>query len=436
MDAGPQVSVLGAAAPEADAAARRSLKRHRMVATGLLVGMGALCAASFALPHGLPQQLLESASKAGVVGGLADWFAVTALFRRPLGLPIPHTAIIPAQKERLGRALGRFIGAHVITSAEVSRVLARADLPGLVHRFLSDPATARPAATALAAALPKLLGSVEDGRARRLLSRLLPRLVGGPDAGRVVARALYGLVEGGRHQEVFTFVLGQLRTMLTSKEDDLRGGIRDRVREQGGSLLGWAIGGSVAKRVIAGVNSEIDAIGPEGSTMRLAFDDWVREQIKLIETDPERAAEIGAAVKRVVTHQSVQDWLRDVWERLRLAIERDAEKPNGHTIAVLEATLAKFGAAIEQDPAIRVGLERGVAAIVGSLLPLAQERAADFVADVVAQWDAKTVTERLELRVGRDLQYIRINGTLVGFLAGGLLFLALRAIFGASAGAL
>jgi uncharacterized membrane-anchored protein YjiN (DUF445 family) len=431
MDAGPLAPVL-----DADEAARRSLRRHRFVATGLLIMMGVICAGSFALPQGLWRELLESASKAGVVGGLADWFAVTALFRRPLGLPIPHTAIIPAQKERLGRALGRFIGAHVITSEEVSRVLARADLPGLVHRFLSDPATARPAAAAMAAAVPKLLGSLEDGRARRVMGRLLPRMVSGPDAGRVVAKALYGLVEGGRHQEVFTFVLEQLRGMLLNKEEDLRGGIRERVREQGGSLLGWAIGGSVAKRVIAAVNAELDAIGPDGSTMRLTFDEWVREQIHQIETDPERSAEIGAAVKRMVSHPSVQQWLGDVWGRLRLAIERDAEKPNGHTVTLLEATLQKFGEAIEKDPTIRAGLERGVAAIVAALLPLAQERAADFVADVVAKWDAKTVTERLELRVGRDLQYIRINGTLVGFLAGGLLFLLLRAIFGAEAGAL
>lgn len=421
---------------DVDAAARRSLHRHRMVATGLLILMAVLCAASFALPHGLWRALLELASKAGVVGGLADWFAVTALFRRPLGLPIPHTAVIPAQKERLGRALGRFIGAHVITSDEVSRVLMRADLPGLVHRFLSDPVTARPAAAAMAAALPRLLDALEDGRARRIMGRLLPRMVSGPDAGRVVAKALYGLVEGGRHQEVFTFVLEQLRGMLSNKEEDLRGGIRDRVREQGGSLLGWAIGGSVAKRVIAAVNAELDTIGPDGSTMRIAFDEWVREQIHQIETDPERGAELGAAVKRVVSHPSVQHWLGDVWARLRLAIERDAEKPGGHTITLLEATLEKFGEAIEHDPAIRAGLERGIASVVAALLPLAQERAADFVADVVAKWDAKTVTERLELRVGRDLQYIRMNGTLVGALAGGLLFLLLRVIFGADAGAL
>jgi uncharacterized membrane-anchored protein YjiN (DUF445 family) len=428
MDIGPAL-----VAQDADAADRRSLRRHRLFATGLLVFMAALCVASFALPPGLWRDLLESASKAGVVGGLADWFAVTALFRHPLGIPIPHTAIIPAQKARLGRALGRFIGAHVITHAEVTRVLVRADLPGLLHRFLSDPATVRPAAEALAASLPKILASLEDGRARRLMDRLLPRMIGGAAAGRVVAKALYGLVEGGRHQEVFTFILEQLRGMLTSKEEDLRGGIRERVREQGGQLLGWAIGASVAKRVIAAVNAELDTIGPDGSTMRIAFDEWVRREIALIESDPVRAAEIGRAIKRVVTHESVQLWLGDVWGRLRAAIERDAARPNGHTIALLEATLQKFGEAVEQDPAIRSGVERGTAAIVAGLLPLAQERAADFVADVVSHWDAKTVTDRLELRVGRDLQYIRVNGTLVGFLAGGLLYLLLRQIFGAGA---
>jgi uncharacterized membrane-anchored protein YjiN (DUF445 family) len=428
MDATP-----GVIGQDVDTADRRSLRRHKRFATGLLVLMALVCLGSFALPPSLWRDLLASASKAGVVGGLADWFAVTALFRHPLGIPIPHTAIIPAQKARLGRALGRFIGAHVITQAEVSRVLVQADLPGLLNRFLSDPATVRPAAEAMAASLPRILASLQDGRARRLLDRLLPRIVGGPAAGRVVAKALYGLVEGGRHQEVFTFILGQLRGMLTSKEDDLRGGIRERVREQGGQLLGWAIGASVAKRVIAAVNDELDTIGPDGSTMRIAFDEWVRREIALIESDPVRAAEIGGAIKRVVAHESVQNWLGDVWMRLRRAIEQDAARPNGHTVALIESALQKFGEAVEQDPAIRAGVERGTAAIVAGLLPLAQERAADFVAEVVSHWDARTVVDRLELRVGRDLQYIRVNGTLVGCLAGGVLFLLLRAIFGAGA---
>ena len=199
------------AEPDPDAEARRALAQHRAFATLLLVLMAALTLGSYALPEGWATDLWQAAAKAGFVGGIADWFAVTALFRHPLGIPIPHTAIIPHQKERLGAALGRFVATHVFTGQEVAGVLARLDLPGILHRFLADPGSARPASVALAGMLPRLLATVEDGRARRPLSRLAPRILGGAGAGRVVARAMRGLVEGGRHQEVFGFVLGQIQ---------------------------------------------------------------------------------------------------------------------------------------------------------------------------------------------------------------------------------
>src|SRR5580704_5962252 len=154
--------------PDPDAEARRTLRRHRAFATALLVLMAALTLGSYALPASTVTDLLQAAAKAGFVGGIADWFAVTALFRHPLGIPIPHTAIIPAQKERLGAALGRFVATHVFTGAEVAGVLSRLDLPSILHRFLAEPASARPAAAALAAMLPRILATVEDGRARRL----------------------------------------------------------------------------------------------------------------------------------------------------------------------------------------------------------------------------------------------------------------------------
>lgn len=413
-----------------DAPARRSLARHRAVATALLLLMAALVLLSYALPRNWWSELLQAAAKAGFVGGVADWFAVTALFRHPLGLPIPHTAIIPAQKERLGRALGRFVANHVFTGEEVARVLGRIDLAGAVQRYLSDPATARPAAAALAASLPRLLAGIEDGRARRVIARLVPRIVGGPGAGRVVARVLRGLVEGGRHQEVFGFILGQLRELLASREDTLRQAIEERVREQGGRLVGWAIGASVARRVLVAVNAELDKVGPDGSELREAFDEWVRREIARMEDDPERAAEIGAAIRRVVAHETVQAWLWDVWARLRVALEADAAKPNGHTIAWMEAALANLGNLLATDAAARARLQGAIAGAAGGLLPAAQDRLATFIADAVGGWDTATITRRLELGVGKDLQYIRVNGTLVGFLVGGLLFALLNATFG------
>ena len=135
--------------PDPDDAARASLRRHKTVATALVAGMAGLTVATYWMPPGLGTDILQAAAKAGFVGGIADWFAVTALFRHPLGLPIPHTAIIPAQKARLGRALGRFVANNVFTGDEVARILAKLDLAGIIARTLADPATARPAAQAL-----------------------------------------------------------------------------------------------------------------------------------------------------------------------------------------------------------------------------------------------------------------------------------------------
>lgn len=413
-----------------DAEARRTLRRHRAFATALLVLMAVLTLASYALPASTATDLLQAAAKAGFVGGIADWFAVTALFRHPLGIPIPHTAIIPHQKERLGAALGRFVATHVFTSDEVAGVLARLDLPGILHRFLADPASARPAAVALAGMLPRLLATVEDGRARRLVSRLVPRILGGPGAGQVVARALRSLVEGGRHQEVFGFVLGQFRALMASKEDALQAAIEERVREQGGRLVGWALGASIARRVLVMVTAELDKISPDGSELRAAFDEWVRREIIRMEEDPARAAEVGAAIRRVVAHDTVQAWLWDVWARLRVALERDAGRPSSRTVAHIETALANLGAMLEADPTVRARVQIAAEGVVQSLLPAAQARLSDFIAAVVANWDSATIVERLELRVGKDLQYVRVNGTLVGFLIGGLLYWLLRISFG------
>ncbi|HET7881163.1 MAG TPA: DUF445 domain-containing protein [Acetobacteraceae bacterium] len=416
--------------PDPDAEARRALRRHRAFATALLVLMAVLTLGSYALPASAWTDLLQAAAKAGFVGGIADWFAVTALFRHPLGIPIPHTAIIPHQKERLGAALGRFVATHVFTESEVAGVLGRLDLPGILHRFLADPAAARPAAVALAAMLPRVLATVEDGRARRLVARVVPRILGGPAAGQVVARALTSLVEGGRHQEVFGFVLAQLRQLLAGKEEALRVAIEERVREQGGRLVGWALGASIARRVLATVNAELDKMSPDGSDLRAAFDEWVRREITRLEEDPARAAELGAAIRRVVAHQTVQAWLWDVWARLRMALEADAARPSGRTVTTIESALGNIGAMLETDPAARQRVHAAAESVVISLLPSGRQQIGEFIAKVVANWDTATIVDRLEVRVGRDLQYVRVNGTLVGFLVGGLLYWVLRALFG------
>src|SRR6185312_4059971 len=174
---------------------------------------------------------------------------------------------------------------------------------------------------------------------------------------------------------------------LASKEESIRNAIEERVREQGGRLFGWALGASIARRVLGTVNAELDKMSPDGSDLRAAFDEWVRREIARLEEDPARTAELGAAIRRVAAHETVQAWLWDVWARLRLALEADAARPTGRTVATIEGALANVGAMLEADPAARACVHAAVEAVAASLLPSAQARLAEFIAQVVANWD-------------------------------------------------
>jgi uncharacterized membrane-anchored protein YjiN (DUF445 family) len=309
-------------------------------------------------------------------------------------------------------------------------VLGRLDLAGIFRSFMADPAAARPAAEAIAATLPRLLASLEDGRARRLIGRLLPRIAGGPGGARILARALRALVAGGRHQEVFDLAVGQLRLLMVEKEEQLRHAIATKVREEGGRLVGWALGATVARRALAAVTAELARMEASDSDLRIAFEAWLTAEIERLETDPERMAAVGRAMRQAVAHPTVAAWLGDIWARLRTALEADAANPQGRTVAMLEAAFANAGTLLEQDEAARARLNRAAEGVLSRLLPAARTQLAGFIAQVVAGWDTAQVTEKIELRVGRDLQYVRMNGTLVGFLVGGALYALLTAIFG------
>ena len=413
-----------------DVELRANLRRHRGFATLLLLLMAALTLLAYALPASWGADLLAASAKAGLVGGLADWFAVTALFRHPLGIPIPHTAIIPAQKERLGRGLGRFVANQVFTEAELRRVLSGLDLSAILRGFLSDPVATQPAAQALARMVPRLLTTLEDGRARRLLVRLLPRMAGGPGAAPVVARALRALLASGRHQAVFDVAITQLKTILAAKEGDLKQAISARVRDEGGALVGWMAGAYTARRILAVINAELDKVEPADSALRQGFEAWIEAEISRLETDPERARALGRAIRGALQHPAVTAWLGDVWERLRQALADDAANPNGRTVALLEAAFANAGTLLTEDAGARERLNQGLQSILMALLPTAQARIESFIGGVVGGWNTAEITDKIELRVGKDLQFVRINGTVVGFLAGGALFLMLGALFG------
>ncbi len=427
--------------PQTDQDARHTLLRYKRSATGLLAAMAGLTVAGYALPQmgwlaDRPWlEILRSGTKAGVVGGLADWFAVTALFRRPMGLPIPHTAILPAQKERLAQALGRFVSTNVFTEHEVEAAFNRIDLPSILGNILQEPETADMVNRAVLGSVPHVLDRLEDGRASSAIARMLPTLLGGEEIAPVITRSLRAMVEGDCHQEVLSFLLSRLKEGIKAKEPALRMMIEERVREQGGRVLGWAIGGSIATKVLLAAGQELDRIDPQNSELREGFTTWVRAEIDRIEQDPVRRRDITDAVMGVLTHDSVRGWSSDVWHRLRRLIEEDMDKGDrGWLSSIVRDALQRLAEQMYHDATMRKRINDGARGMIMSSLPFLRDRMSRFIYSVVNGWDAESLSDRLELRVGKDLQYIRLNGTLVGFLAGCGLSVLLQLIFGTGIG--
>jgi uncharacterized membrane-anchored protein YjiN (DUF445 family) len=419
------------------AARRAELARYRAFANATLVLAAVILAATYLIPSEIPptgwwRALIQAAAKAGVVGGIADWFAVTALFRHPLGVPLPHTAIIPRQKDRLAGGLSRFLTTHFFTEREIAAALERLDLARAVGHWLATPDNARQAGQGVARSLPALMTSIEDGRAVRLIGRLAPR-IGAGLAPRLLARGLNALVEGGRHHALLDFLLTTARGLMTEKQDALKAEITARVKDQVGAVAGWALAPFIARRVLGAAEAELDRMGLSDSDLRAAFDAWVRREIARIEDDPDRAAEIGRAVRNALGHDVVRQWAADVWARLRAGLAADADKEIGRVAEVAAGAIANLGRMLQDDPATAAQLNHAVSRALAALIPELRGRIEETVVRVAAGWSGEELAARVELTVGRDLQWVRINGTIVGALVGAILWAVLTATFGSAA---
>ena len=408
--------------PDPEADLRRALRRHKAFATSLLVLMAALilvamCAVAARLGRrpaaGRRQGRVRRRHRRLVRGDRAVPPPARHADPAHRHHPAPEGAARPrARPLRRQPCVHRRRGGRRAAPARPAR--HPAPLPG-------RPASARPAAQALAAHAAAHAGHASRTAAPAgSLARIIPRLLGGAGAGRVVARALRGLVEGGRHQEVFGFVLGQFKTLLASKEEALRAAIEERVREQGGRLVGWALGASIARRVLAMVNAELDKMSPDGSELRAAFDEWVRREIephgersgarrRNRRRDPPRGGARdgpGLAVGRVVPAAPGAGGGRR-------AARTAAPSPSS------KARSANLGVMLEADPAARARVHaRGARPWSRSLLPAAQAQLADFIAQVVGRLGHRH-DHRQAGAAGRQGPAIRADERHAGRLPGG-----------------
>lgn len=406
-------------------AQRRQLRRYRWGATGLLIAMGGVFAGS----HFIPGQgtyavgLLQAGSEAALVGGLADWFAVTALFRRPLGLPIPHTALIPANQDRIARRLGSFVTRYFLAPEILEERLRSLHAAQRAGDWLASGDNARRLAARLAELLPAALDAAGDERLRRLVAHGLTTRLRQADIAPLLGQML-AAVPDREYEALLTQAVGVAREQLVRNEDR----IHEIVTERSAWWLPKAIDRRVARSLFLAAFELLDDLEDPDNEVRQRFSTILRDFRERLRTDPEMHERIRDLKNRALDHPQVQERFARVWDDVRRAAVDSAGREDGRLRVGLAQALAALGGKLQEDPALRAAVDERVEAGIKKILLPWRDQIGRFIEDVVRRWDTRTLTERLELIVGRDLQYIRINGTLVGALVGCLLFVLVEGL--------
>ncbi len=397
-----------------------------MLATGMLVAMAALFVIARQLggAHWGGGYALAFA-EAAMVGGLADWFAVTALFRRPLGLPIPHTAIIPENKDRIADTMAAFLRENFLTPPVVARRLAGMNLAAAAGGWLAEPADSSGAGT----------GSRIRAGAAELIADVLESL----DPERLGAQVRGGLVRQLDKLEVSP-LLGQLTTaMIADKRhlpvidalvrwagltlEDNEELVREMIHRRANGVLRWTgLDERLANSVIDGLYKMLAEVmvDPE-HPLRGKIEEGLATLARDLLDNPEMRARVESLKHEVLANPAVSTWWQGVWERIRTGLIKRARTPGSSLSGQLGEALAELGATLRDDPALQAQINRFARRTAVGVATRYGDQIVRLVSETVRRWDARTITDRLEGAVGRDLQFIRINGTLVGGLVGVLI---------------
>jgi len=400
---------------------RAGLRRMRFFATALLVLMLVLFILTSIGEREWPWlAYVRAFAEAGMIGACADWFAVVALFRHPLGLPIPHTAIVPHSKERIGIAIGRFMANNFLSPRVLAERIRDVDFSGWVARWILRGGNARNVAQRATLSLQQGLRALPREDFNAFMSEAVRHGIAAVPAAPLASRLLALIWAHGDMQIVIEHLLDQTSAALAKNRE----AIKSKVAKQTSRLIPKWIDGILADKIIAGVRRILDEMREPGHPWRVELAATVTRLIDELATDPAMAAR-GEEIKAKLL--STPQVTRQI-DALLLAIEErlDDAAIQARLTDIIEQLLIAIGERLLNDARIHDGVNRWLrVAVLRTLAPRRAEIAA-FIRKVVENWDTETLVERIELQVGRDLQYIRINGTLVGGLVGLLIFAVAR----------
>jgi uncharacterized membrane-anchored protein YjiN (DUF445 family) len=358
---------------------------------------------------------VRATAEASMVGALADWFAVTALFRHPLRLPIPHTAIIPRKKDQIGASLGTFVQENFLTRAVVEEKLTTIDVPARLGAFLAAPGRAERLAGDASAVLSALTELLRDEDLEPAVAALVDRKLHATPAAPVLARVLELVVDGDRHQEVLSAALRLLSRFLNENRVVFRAQLGD-------ASPAWVpdwVDDRVFDRVFAGLQGFLEEVGDDPRhELRRSYDARLRDYIHALRTDPAAAAHVEELKKELLEHPAVRAWSGSLWRNAKNAVLTAAADPGSELRARVAGMIGEGARRLQTDPTVRDLVQRHTHSIAGYLVERFSADLADLVSSTVARWDTDETSRRIELQVGRDLQWIRVNGTVVGGLAG------------------
>ncbi|MER6606637.1 DUF445 domain-containing protein [Streptomyces sp. NPDC000927] len=412
----------------ADEEKRRGVRRMKATATGLLLLVALVYVLATWAGHagvsGWPGYV-AAAAEAGMVGALADWFAVTALFKRPMGLPIPHTAIIPTKKDQLGQSLGSFVGENFLSGDVVRSRIHALGIGSRLGFWLAEPAHADRVTAELATALRGALTVLRDSDVQAVVGEAITRRANAAEIAPGLGKMLEKVVADGGHRRVVDLICVRAHDWLVLHGDSVMEAVQ-------GGAPGWTprfvdkrVGERVYKELLRFVTEMRDM---PGHPARASIDTFLTDFAADLRTDSETRARVERLKSEILGRGEVQEVIASAWASVRAMIITAADDEQSELRLRARASLLTFGARLATDERMQAKLEGWLEDAAVYVVTTYRAEITSLISDTVASWDAEQTSKKIEAHIGRDLQFIRINGTVVGALAGLLIHTVTRVL--------
>lgn len=402
----------------ADEEKRRGVRRMKTIATGLLAFatlVFALATWADAAGAGAWAGYVAAAAEAGMVGALADWFAVTALFRRPFGLPIPHTAIIPTKKDAFGRSLGDFVGDNFLSAPVVRARLGAIGIARRLGEWLAAPGSAERVTREAAAALRGVLAVLRDEDVQAVVAEAVTRRAAATSVAEPAGRLLAKVVGDGGHHGVVDLITVRVHDWLTEHHEDVVQRVTAKTPGWTPKFVDHQVGERVYKELLRFVTDIRD--DPQHAA-RGAVDNFLADFAVELQHDPDTIARVERAKTELLARDEVQDLIASAWTAVRTLVLTAAEDEDSELRQRIRDGLRRFGRRLATDTRLQAKADGWLQDAAQYVVETYREEITSLISDTVAGWDADDASRKIEANVGRDLQFIRINGTVVGALAG------------------